>query len=225
LGDSKRRPPTRLSINATNDILSTNDPSISQSAPGSSEIHIDSLDHETLYISGTKIGKPTAPLQVIGYSDFQCPLCKKAHIPLFQVIKEHPEKIHFIHKDYPLDEKCNRKISGSFHNQACAAAFFVRCAKKFDRFFELSASLFHTSETMDNEYLAQVASAHGLSSEAMQNCMSQPSIKDAIAEDIESGLELGLQGTPTFIVNGKMITGARDRNWWLAAIDGRIDDK
>lgn len=188
----------------------------------STTVHVVKIDHEKSHVSGTSIGNPAAPLQIIGYSDFQCPLCKKAHIPLFQFILEHLDEVHFTHRDYPLDEKCNRQITGSFHDHACDAAFFARCMVKHDRFFEISASLYHMNQPMDATHLSNVAVAHGLSWTRIQQCMKQPDIHSAIEEDIDTGIARELKGTPTFIVNGITVVGAKDRAWWESALNGHI---
>lgn len=154
-------------------------------------------------------GPKDASVVVVEFSDFECPFCRRLTESLKAAQAEFGDvRIHFRH--YPMDNACNPQIPKPFHENACLAAYAVECAERQGRFWPMHDRLFAHSRQLDRESMAEHARAVGIDVEAFLACLDDPGIREAVRRDIEHGTALGVQGTPTFFVNGHRVVGARD---------------
>lgn len=147
-------------------------------------------------------GSINAPFTLVEYSDFQCPACS-AYEPMIQrLIKENPEKVRLVYRHYPLR---------SIHANAQAAAEAAEAANIQGKFWEMHDVLFNTQTDWSNEKnpsakFEEYARSLGLNVDQFKSDSKSKAVKDKIDADYSSGTRSGVQGTPTFFLNGKQIT-------------------
>jgi len=141
------------------------------------------------------IGNPKAKVVIVEFSEFQCPYCS-AVTPLLDslVNKAYPDKIRLVYKNFPL----------SFHANAPAAAAAAMAAQKQGKFWEYRWALAPNFQNLVDSTFIAVAEKVGLNIEQFKKEMALDAEKQAIIDrDMKLGMEVGVQGTPNFYVNGK----------------------
>jgi protein-disulfide isomerase len=149
-------------------------------------------------------GKPGAKIQVVEYTDFQCPACAKASVMIDEVFKKYPDKAYLELKYFPLPR----------HNFARKASIYADCAGAQGKFWPFHDVIFKSQSSWDkmssvDEYFMQLAVSLGLDGGKLDACVKDEDVAEKIAKDVESGKARGVNSTPTFFVNGKMIVGGQ----------------
>lgn len=145
------------------------------------------------------LGPEGGPVTIIEFADFQCPYCRESQRVVQQVLKAYGNEVRLIFKHLPLD----------VHSAAFNASRAAFCAGEQDRFWEYHDALFGL-EILDADNLRRAAGELGLSLKAFDACVDSEVSREAVARDKREAARWGISGTPTFIVNGKMIRGATD---------------
>ena len=137
-------------------------------------------------------GNPDAKITVVEFSDFQCPYCSRASGAVEELIKAYPNdvKVYFLH--FPL----------SFHEQAMPAAIAAQCANQQGKFWELHDKIFENQRTLAGDQYAGWAKDVGLDVTKFEACVKDPESEKLVKADVEQGEAAGVQGTPSFYVNG-----------------------
>lgn len=157
-------------------------------------------DWEELAREGTVMGPADAPVRIVEFSDFQCPFCRVVQETLAAVRSRHPERVAIVYRHLPLD---------AIHPHARAAANAVECAGEQGRFAEYHDRLFELQDsigTMPWDRYAADAAVPDL--EAFRRCVTENRYADRVERDARLAAELGLDVTPTLIVNGTIYPGA-----------------
>jgi protein-disulfide isomerase/uncharacterized membrane protein len=153
------------------------------------------------------LGPADAAIVIFEFSDYQCPYCRRAHDEVRAILERNPGRIRFVHFHHPLDQSCNPRIDRPFHPVACLAASAAICAEERDRFWELNDLLFENGARLDEEMIVRLAVRAGLERDEVVRCMESDHARERILEDLEEGLQVPVSGTPTFVVNGRVIPG------------------
>lgn len=156
-----------------------------------------------LHVAGNpSMGPADASVTVVEFADLQCPHCREADDAVKSLVEKF--KIRLVYKDYPLS---------SIHPWAETAAIGARCAfmQSPDAFWKVHDAVFTNQDliVVDNiqEKLAEFAAQAGLNASAFKACMSSPEAAKAVKANHDDGVELGVDGTPTFFVNGRPLVG------------------
>lgn len=153
------------------------------------------------------IGAKSPVLEIVEYSDYQCPYCSRAHSTLRKLVAKHADRVRLVHRNYPLDQACNPSVKRPFHVYACSYALLAQCADQQDKFWTASDFLFSNGRRHDPVSAEEFASAIGLDESVLMTCLESPTAKKAVAIDLAAGLKLNIRGTPTFVVDGKSYPG------------------
>lgn len=145
-------------------------------------------------------GPENAPIELIEYGDYQCPYCKKAYNIVKQAQKELGKDLKFIFRNFPLTE---------LHPYAMHAAIAAEVAGSQGKFWEMHDILFENQEFLEDSYLIQYAKIINLDVTTFEQDFSKDEYYEKVKKDFQSGVDLGVQGTPTFFVNGQKYEG----NW------------
>ena len=164
------------------------------------------------------IGSDKAPLQIVEFADFQCPHCKLLFHTLEGFRAAHPDQVRLTFFSFPLDQACNRMIDRPFHERACELARFGACANRQGRFYEAAKILFDHPTALVPELLAKLAGI-GIDTDALTACAAEPATLAHVKADIEAGITAKIEGTPAVFVNGKLVGGARDRDFFEALLE------
>lgn len=153
-------------------------------------------------------GPDQAPITVIEFSDFGCPHCRRAADELKKTMKSFPGQVRLVFKNFPLDSSCNPRVQIPLHVTSCQAAQFARCVGMLDEelFWKASDELFLTEDHSERS-LNDIWQALGLPEKDLATCMSDPRILDAVKRDVQDGITLGIEATPTVFVNGRHVRG------------------
>jgi protein-disulfide isomerase len=158
-------------------------------------------------------GPQTAPVTIVEFSDFQCPFCKRAYGMVDDLVKSYPDKVRLVYRDYPLQ----------FHPQAFPAAEAAHCAGDQGKYWEYANNLMTVEGSLQEDDLKKRAGDLGLNVNDFTTCISGDKHEANIKASFEYGSSLGVTGTPTFFINGRMVVGARPVDELKAMIDEEID--
>jgi protein-disulfide isomerase len=138
-------------------------------------------------------GPPMAKLNIVEFSDFECPHCGAAHPLLGRVIDEFPGKVNVAFKHFPLDS----------HKNAAPAARAAVAAQMQGKFWELADRLFENQRALSPEKIRELAKDAGLDMAKFEADMAAPAAQERVERDKKQGVALGIQGTPSLFINGR----------------------
>lgn len=171
---------------------------------------------EKYLISGNYLGSPDAPIKVEVYSDYDCPVCRYLHIQLYYLTKMYPN-VQFIHKNYPLDNDCNKYMPIKGHENSCMKARYAEAAMEQGKFNDFAAHLF-ADQPDTEEGVLKIGEDLGLDMDKLKKDAKSLKVKQLIESDIDEALAKGLAGTPFMIVgeHKKMgMSGMDETRKWL----------
>jgi uncharacterized membrane protein/glutaredoxin len=171
------------------------------------------IESPFVLIRSTEFSK--AKINVIIYSDFQCPFCKITHEIWNSLALSYAGKIniHFYH--FPLDIACNPKMSRPLHNLACKAAYVASCSQNFK---EVHDTLFKNQDNLSEAWLD-----NKIRDLKIEKCINDLSTKKKIVELINSGDKFNIDSTPTIILNGKKIPGSLTENQYRIILNSILN--
>ena len=152
-------------------------------------------------------GPTSAEIQVVEFSDFFCPSCRRASA--FNAILEarYRGKVSFTFKKFPLDFDCNKSILRTVHPGACRVAMAGECAHEQGKFWEFHDLFFREGAAGRPVGLNSIAVRAGLNLEGFLSCMASGRATEAVRRDVEEGARLKVVGTPSYFVNGVLVQG------------------
>ncbi len=148
-------------------------------------------------------GPADAPVTIIEYSDFQCPACE-AYYPLIErLIAEASTTVRYVYRHYPLYPMP--------HKNAMIAAQATEAADLQGKFWDMYRLVFENQKSWENASNAaalfeEYAQRIGLNVATYKNDVNSDRVKARVQKDRDEGTALGIRGTPTFFINGKVIT-------------------
>jgi len=154
---------------------------------------------------GNSLGEPNAPVVIEEFSDFQCSHCRTFHQNMgVQIIEQYVEtgQVRFIFRNFVI-----------IGNESLAAANGSMCAAEQGRFWEYADILFanqsgHDAGAFSDRRLEAFAENINLDTNLFRSCMRENRYQDQIQQDYQVGVSQGINSTPSFIINGKLVTGA-----------------
>jgi predicted DsbA family dithiol-disulfide isomerase/PHD/YefM family antitoxin component YafN of YafNO toxin-antitoxin module len=138
-----------------------------------------------------------AAVTIVEFSDFECPYCRGVQPTLKQVLESYAGQVRLVFKHLPLEG----------HRNSLPAARAAYCAAEQDRFWQFHDALFAAKE-LSPAVFTQIAGELGLGLPKFQACVDSEQSRTAIVKDLDAARQLGVESTPSFIVNGKLIRGA-----------------
>ena len=137
------------------------------------------------------IGPASAPVTLLEFGDYQCPYCGKAQPIVKGLLEEYGSSVRYVFRNYPLTD---------LHPNAMNAALVAESADRED-FWKLHDTLFDNQQMLDPKSLINFAMAAGVSENSARAALDG-STTSKVAADIQSGDRSGVQGTPSFYING-----------------------
>jgi protein-disulfide isomerase len=157
-------------------------------------------------------GPVTAPVEMIEFSDFQCPFCERAFPTVGRILAEYGDKIHLVYRHYPLNG----------HPQARPAAEAAQCANEQGKFWAFHDRLFGDQTKLMDADLKKTAADLGMDAAKFSSCVDSRKYKDDVDADIAAGNEAGVNATPTFFINGRVLMGAQPYEAFKSVIDNEL---
>jgi len=157
---------------------------------------------------------------LLEYSDFQCPFCKRVQSTLDKLREHYSNEVQFGYRHFPIE----------FHKEAKFMAESVECARDQGKFWELQKLLYDSVDKIPKENLHQYAKKAGVENiRRFKTCLNKRKYKDRVLNDLKEGMQLGIRGTPTFIlgafdkdtrvVHGELLSGAVSEEKFKEAIE------
>ena len=144
------------------------------------------------------LGPADAPVTVIVFTDFQCPYCARAQATLAELRKRHPEDVRIVFRNLPL----------GFHKDARELAKIALAADKQGKFWPMHDLIFARRD-LGSAGWKRFAKKLRLDARNLEKAMKSPEIEQKIAQDEAVAKAFGVNGTPTFFVNGRQLGGAQ----------------
>ena len=160
------------------------------------------VDVEQLLDDDAVKGDKNAPVTIIEWSDYECPFCARFYSDTYKQIDEKyikTGKVKLIYRDFPL----------SFHQQAQKAAEAAECAGEQGKYFDMHDKLFEDGVVGGTTTFKQYAKEIGLDTSKFNTCLDTGAMASEVRKDFVDGQQAGVQGTPGFIVNGNLVSGAQ----------------
>jgi protein-disulfide isomerase len=157
-------------------------------------------------------GPAGAPIEIVEFSDFQCPFCQRVGPALTQVMSTYGDRIRLVYRQYPLPNHPNAK-------QAAEAGM---CANEQGKFWPYHDRLFANQQKLGASDLKQHAVDLGLDAPRFNTCLDSHKYVPLIEADISAGNDSGVNGTPAFFINGRMLSGAQPFDAFKKIIDDEL---
>ena len=160
-------------------------------------------------------GPKNAPVTIVAFSDFECPFCSRVVPSLKQIEEEYKGKVRIAFKHQPL----------SFHANAKPAAMASMAAHEQGKFWEYHDKLFANQRALDRASLERYAQEIGLDVAKFKAAMDSNKFEAAIAADVAEATRVGVNGTPSFFINGRSLVGAQPVDAFKRVIDAELKKK
>lgn len=158
------------------------------------------------------IGRADAPVTIVAFEDFLCRYCKQFNdTTLARILETYGEQVRIVHRDFPL-------LAPQSLDGANAAA----CADDQGAFWEFHERFYGDQESLTREDFIAYAGELSLNVETFTACYDAANHEEAIYADYLEGQSLGVSGTPTFFINGRILVGARPYELFAAVIEQEL---
>jgi len=158
-------------------------------------------------------GPETAPVTLVEYGDYECPYCGKAYPIVKEIQRRLGDRLRFVFRNFPLTQS---------HPHAEHAAEAAEAAAGQEKFWEMHDYLFEHQRALDDTHLVQYAVALNLDKEIFIREMTEHVHANRVHEDFLSGVRSGVNGTPTFFINGVRHDDSYELETLLAAIEAAM---
>jgi protein-disulfide isomerase len=173
------------------------------SESNSIEAIVASLSEETMSVKGAA----DAPVLMIEFSDYECPFCNRYVTSTLPRIREQyidTGKLRYVYRDLPLN---------SIHPKAQAAAEAARCAGDQSKYWEMHDQLFGRQAEWqggdEQALFGAMAGELGLDTQAFNACLAEGRYTEYVQRQTDEGLQIGIAGTPAFIIGDQFLSGAQ----------------
>jgi protein-disulfide isomerase len=142
------------------------------------------------------LGNADAPVTIVAFTDYQCPSCAAMHPVLEKLVKEYGNKVRLVTRDFPLSQ----------HTDAFKAAEAAEAAREQGKYWEYIQVLLRNQSALSVEKLKGYATDLALDRTRFDSALDSGKFKESVQRDVEDGVKLGINGTPTIFINGRRIS-------------------
>jgi protein-disulfide isomerase len=175
-----------------------------------------SVDMKTLIDDDSIKGDKDAPVTIVEFSDYECPFCARFYSDTYgQIVEKYIDtgKVNLVYRDFPL----------SFHPNAQKAGEAAECAGEQGKYYEMHDLLFEKGVSGGVSAYKQYAKEIGLKTSDFDSCLDSGEMAGEVRKDFTDGQRAGVQGTPAFFIDGKLISGAQPFPAFEAAIEAALN--
>jgi protein-disulfide isomerase len=161
-------------------------------------------------------GPSDAKVTIVEFSDYQCPYCQVWYQNVYQqLLTSYPNKIRFVYRDLPLP----------MHPEAIPAALAADCAGEQGDYWKYHDALFGQKYGLNRSAYEQYAADLGLDRQAFGACLDSQRYLSKIQANASDAANAGLNSTPSFVINGRVLIGALPLAEFKAVIDEELAAK
>lgn len=158
------------------------------------------------------LGPDDAQVTIIQFAEYQCYYCQKTVPTIDRIFESYEGKVRVVHKDFPLPG----------HDRARPAAIAAHCAGEQGKYWPMSRVLYQNQGELKDDHLVRYAADLGLDLLQWEACQQEPRWHRQIDESIQVGRAAGVAATPTFFINGLMVSGAQPYARFASIIDREL---
>ena len=158
-------------------------------------------------------GPEDAPIVMVEFSDFECPFCRQTLPVLEEILEAYDGQIRFVYRQFPLTD---------IHPRAQKAAEASLCADEQGEFWPMHDLLFAEPIELEVASIKVKAASLGLDQEQFDNCLDSAQYAERVDQEIAEGFSLGVNGTPTIIINGRPLVGVQGYEAYVAVIEDEL---
>ena len=158
-------------------------------------------------------GDEDAPFTLVEYGDYECPHCGAAHPVIKRVERHFGKRLRFAFRNFPLTQ---------IHANAQSAAETAEFAANEGKFWEMHDLLFENQERLGNDLYDELAAQLDLDAVRLQEALEKGAYTRRVRNDFTGGVRSGVNGTPTFFINGQRHNGPADFDHLVKAIEAAI---
>ena len=158
-------------------------------------------------------GDPNAPCTLVEYGDYECPHCGRAYPIVHRVQKHFGHRLLFVFRNFPLNQS---------HPHAESAAETAEFAATQDKFWEMHDALFENQDRLGPDLYEELAEELGLDPAALSASLASGEFTARVRADFNGGVRSGVNGTPTFFINGQRHDGPFDYPALVGAINAAL---
>ena len=155
-----------------------------------------------------RLGPADAPVRMVVFSDFQCPGCTRLAQMIPGLARQFEDTLQIVFKHFPLDSTCNSVIKRELHAGACEAARAAEAARAQGKFWAFHDALF-MPRSDGKITLKSIAEQLGLNVDRFEADRRGDAVLARIQADIDLGIRLGVDGTPSVFLNGRHVYDIR----------------
>src|SRR5262245_51266601 len=159
-------------------------------------------------------GDARAPIILVEYGDYECPHCGHAYPIVQRVQKDFGKRLAFVFRNFPL---------GEIHPNAEDAAETAEFAAVHEKFWEMHDAIFEHQRALSAPLLLELADSIGLSRAELEAAIANREFTERVKSDLIGGVRSGVNGTPTFFINGYRHDSSFEHADLVAAIERRRD--
>jgi protein-disulfide isomerase len=160
------------------------------------------------------LGDDDAPVTLLEYGDYECPHCGAAYPVVKALLQRYGDDMRYVYRHFPLTQ---------IHPHAEAAAETAEFAGAYDRFWEMHNLLFENQDRLSIPFLFSATESLGLPIQRLQEALRSGEFSRKVRQDFLSGVRSGVNGTPTFFINGRRHNGSYAFDDLAEAIENQLE--
>jgi protein-disulfide isomerase len=158
-------------------------------------------------------GEADAPVTIVQFAEYECYYCQRALPTLDRLLADYDGRVKLVFKDFPL----------GFHQRARPAAIAAQCAGEQDKYWDMNHLLLNNQQDLSDAAFRTYAERAGLDLAAFEACLTSGRHDAALDEDMRVAESVGVGATPTFFVDGIMVSGAQPYERFAALVDQALE--
>jgi len=159
-------------------------------------------------------GSEDAPIVMVEFSDFECPFCRQTLPILEDILDTYGDQIRFVYRQFPLAD---------IHPRAQKAAEASLCADEQGEFWRMHDLLFAEPIELEVASIKVKAESLGLDRTSFDACLDSGKYADRVEDEMLEGFRVGVTGTPTLIINGRVLVGAQPYDAYAGIIEDELE--
>ena len=173
----------------------------------------DGIERYRVPLDGASKGSTSAKVNIVAFSDFQCPFCSRVTPTMDRIEKEYGKDVRFFFRHNPLP----------FHQDAPLASQAAIAAESQGKFWQMHDKLFANQQNLKRPELEKYAQEIGLDMGKFKAYLDSNSGQKRIDADMALARQIGVQGTPNFFINGRPLYGAASFEKFKEVIDAELE--
>jgi len=149
---------------------------------------------------------------IVEFSDYQCPFCQRTRPTIWKLMEEYDGKVKYVFMDFPL----------SFHKDSKKAHEAARCAGDQGKYFDFNKKIFENQSKISVADLKATAKGMELDTAKFDECLDSGAHAADVEKSIAAGMQAGVSGTPTFFIDGILLSGAQPYASFKELIDSEL---